>query len=835
VAVRLRVLGGLSVSASAGDGDPLSERPLPVQLKPLALLAYIALTPNETPIRRDTLIGILWPESEQRGARGALRQALYHVRQSVAPGVLISHGPDAVAKGPGLWCDATAMELRAAAGDLEGALALYAGDAFAGVHLADAPSRFESWLDGRRAFYHALAQRSAWTLAERAAATGNEPDAVRWIERAIGVDPDDERLLCRGLMLLSERGQACAALRIADLAARRVGREDGALSVETMALVAAIQDRVAAQPPATLSSPIATAAGILGPVAPGRAGVSPRSGDRPRSRTRAHSWRRGVATLAVALTVAVGPATGAHPAGVGSRSPLARGLYEEGLRTADHLEYRTAARLFHLALSVDTGCALCAYQASAAEFGYDGASSLSDLMRAVRLVPAIPSDQELVIAAAAAAMTNSPTQLAIAERLASRDPDAPTSNLALGRARLAAGDFLGAVVPLERGIRSLRHRQSPVDTALAAETWSTLVLAYQSADSLAAAERVARDWIDDAPHSARAWRELANALGRQYRFGPALAATHESTRLQATGSDAMSRAILALRQGDFATADHVLESLWQDGDDGTRQDALWWSIVSFRTQGRLGSALTLARRYRVSAPERPFGEVASSAAVPEAQVLFEMGRFREAAALFHDISQSPREIASASPGNAARHRVWYLTQTATALAAAGDTSVRAIADTVAAIAPQSGYGRDQHLAPYLRGLVAVSEGRRADAERLLRLAIGSPTEGYTRTQLALGGLLVDAGRPGEAVGVLTPVLRGPIESGSYYATLTDVHALLARAYEADGRVDSAVVHYRWVASAWRGGDPPFAQRAERARQRANMLVGATIAARPISR
>jgi hypothetical protein len=212
-----------------------------------------------------------------------------------------------------------------------------------------------------------------------------------------------------------------------------------------------------------------------------------------------------------------------------------------------------------------------------------------------------------------------------------------------------------------------------------------------------------------------------------------------------------------------------------------------------------------------------------------------MGRFREAAALFHDISRSPREIASASPGNAARHRVWYLTQTATALAAAGDTSVRAIADTVAAVAPQSGYGRDQHLAPYLRGLVAVSEGRRVDAERLLRLAIGSPTEGYTRTQLALGGLLVDAGRPGEAIGVLAPVLRGPIESGSYYATLTDIHELLARAFEADGRVDSAVVHYRWVASAWRGGDPPFAQRAERARQRANMLAYATSAAQPTSR
>jgi DNA-binding SARP family transcriptional activator/Flp pilus assembly protein TadD len=814
VAVRLRVLGGLSVCAVADDDGFPTEQSTPVQLKPLAVLAYVALTANDTPIRRDTLLGVLWPETDQRSARGALRQAIYHLRQTVAPDVLISHGTDAVGRGPALWCDATAMERAIAAGDLVGALALYSGDAFAGVHLADAPSRFEAWVDGRRAHYRALAQRAAWALSEHAVRDGNEVDAARWAEYFVGVDPDDEDMLCRGLVLLAESGQPGVALRIAERAVRRLRHEDNPPSPETSALIAALRDRVATQRPATLRSlsPEPTPDAALGVLSVDGTPTGPRA--------RARGRRRAVVALALALA-ATGLARSADPDGVGSPSALARGLYEEGLRTVDHLENRTAARLFHLALSADSGCALCAYQASAAEFGYDGVASVNDLTRALRLAPATPEDQQLVIAAAAAYMTNSPTQLAMAERLAARDPDAPASNLALGRARVAAGDFLDAVAPLERVIHRFGRRPSAVDTALLSESWSTLILAYQSADSLAAAERAARAWIDDAPHSARAWRELANTLARQYRFDAARQASRQSIRLQTTkGSDASNRAILALREGDFATTDQLLGPLWQDGDDHTRQDALWWGIVSARTQGRLTLALSLAQRYRNSAPVAAFAEPASSDAVPEAQVLFEMGRYREAAALFRDISQSMGDLASPAPGNIARHRAWYLTHAATALAAAGDGAVGAIADTVAVVAAQSGYGRDRHLPAYLRGLEALADGRRDDAERQFRLAIGSPTEGYTRAQLELGNLLIDTGRPCEAIAVLEPVLRGPIESGSYYVTLTDIHALLARAYDASGQRDSAASHYRWVATAWSGGDRPFASRAVRARLRA---------------
>jgi hypothetical protein len=67
--------------------------------------------------------------------------------------------------------------------------------------------------------------------------------------------------------------------------------------------------------------------------------------------------------------------------------------------------------------------------------------------------------------------------------------------------------------------------------------------------------------------------------------------------------------------------------------------------------------------------------------------------------------------------------------------------------------------------------------------------------------------------PRDAVAVLQPALRGKVDASNYYATHTEVHALLARAWDSGGRADSASVHYAWVARAWANGDAPYAERA----------------------
>ena len=161
-----------------------------------------------------------------------------------------------------------------------------------------------------------------------------------------------------------------------------------------------------------------------------------------------------------------------------------------------------------------------------------------------------------------------------------------------------------------------------------------------------------------------------------------------------------------------------------------------------------------------------------------------------------------------------------LTHLVTALAAAGDTArLAALADSMEASGRRSAYGRDPRLHHYARGLLWRARGRLADAERELRAAIYSPNMGYTRTNLELGRVLLERHRPREAIAILAPALRGPLDASNLYVTHTELHELLAGAYDAAGETDSAAVHYRWVVNAWRNADAMFHARLDAARRR----------------
>jgi hypothetical protein len=74
-------------------------------------------------------------------------------------------------------------------------------------------------------------------------------------------------------------------------------------------------------------------------------------------------------------------------------------------------------------------------------------------------------------------------------------------------------------------------------------------------------------------------------------------------------------------------------------------------------------------------------------------------------------------------------------------------------------------------------------------------------------------------RPQDAIAVLQPALRGSIEAQNLYVNRIELHELLARAWDAAGRSDSAAAHYRVVARAWEAGDPAFRARSDAARAR----------------
>jgi predicted Zn-dependent protease len=152
------------------------------------------------------------------------------------------------------------------------------------------------------------------------------------------------------------------------------------------------------------------------------------------------------------------------------------------------------------------------------------------------------------------------------------------------------------------------------------------------------------------------------------------------------------------------------------------------------------------------------------------------------------------------------------------LLAAGDTgAVRKLADTVEYWGNHSLYGRDQRAHNYLRGMLLVAQGRDNDAVPHLRAAMHSPSNGFTRINLELGKALLRLNRPAESIPVIRAALHGGIDGGNLYVTRTDLHELLAQAFDRIGNRDSAAIHYRAVDRAWKRADPRYHGRREVAR------------------
>src|SRR5690625_1919039 len=73
--------------------------------KRFALLAYLASASPPGHHRRDTLLGLLWSDLDQRRARAALNRTLYDLRQALGDGVVVSLGNDHVGLDwERVWC-----------------------------------------------------------------------------------------------------------------------------------------------------------------------------------------------------------------------------------------------------------------------------------------------------------------------------------------------------------------------------------------------------------------------------------------------------------------------------------------------------------------------------------------------------------------------------------------------------------------------------------------------------------------------------------------------------------------------------------------------------------
>lgn len=243
--MRFQTLGTIRLRATDGsDVEAVLAQPMQV-----SLLAYLAVCRPRGFHRRDTLLGLFWPELDADHARGALNQAVYRLRGSLGRDVVTGRGKDEIGIDERLlWTDAVAFEQAVENESYRQALELYGGDFLPGYFLSGAPT-WERWMEGERARLQRLASTAAWHLAEAAAGDGRAEDTGHWGRRAHALRPRDEASLRRLISLLDRVGDRAGAVRAYDEAVDLFAAEYGTEpSPETKASIERVRARTRPTP-----------------------------------------------------------------------------------------------------------------------------------------------------------------------------------------------------------------------------------------------------------------------------------------------------------------------------------------------------------------------------------------------------------------------------------------------------------------------------------------------------------------------------------------------------------------------------------------------------------
>jgi DNA-binding SARP family transcriptional activator len=239
--IKLWIFG--SIDLRGDDGAALHA--LLTQQHATALLAYMAAARSETFFRRDRLVGMLWPESDQGSARTNLRKALYQIRDAIGKEALVARGDEEIALTPGVvWCDVADFEDAFRNKYLERALELYErGQMLDAFNLPNAPG-FESWVSETRARLADMAAAASWRMAEVHQGNEEYTEAGRWARRTVAFRPDDERQLRNALTLLDQNGDRAGAVAVYKRFSEWLKRElDVEPSRETQLLIERIKKR----------------------------------------------------------------------------------------------------------------------------------------------------------------------------------------------------------------------------------------------------------------------------------------------------------------------------------------------------------------------------------------------------------------------------------------------------------------------------------------------------------------------------------------------------------------------------------------------------------------
>ena len=244
---RLITFGGLSVRNGAvlnGIANPRTR---------LAVLAVIAAA-GESGVRREKLLALFWPESDEERARNALRQAIFAMRRDLG-GIDLTIGSADLRLNPQvLTSDVGDFDCAIEERRFEDAVALYAGPFLDGVFVRDS-AEFEHWADEQRQRFSALYGQALDTLATGATTRGDLVAAVEWRRRRAVHDPLSARV-ARGYMeALAAASDRETAIRHAALYAELVrGQLDAEPDAEVMNLAQSLRTQPAAAPSASAAA-----------------------------------------------------------------------------------------------------------------------------------------------------------------------------------------------------------------------------------------------------------------------------------------------------------------------------------------------------------------------------------------------------------------------------------------------------------------------------------------------------------------------------------------------------------------------------------------------------
>jgi len=243
----LRLFGGLAL-----DNPERREIGRAGQRRRLALLAILASPPG-TPVSRDKLLALLWPEIPADDGRHRLSVALYDLRQALGEDA-IAFTTQAITLAPNhLRIDTADFDRAVARQDWEKAVALYSGPFMDGVYLVDA-AEFEQWVDQRRSALERSYARALEMVANARAQSGEHDRAVDAWQALTNIDPYSERYAAGLMRALDAAGNRSGALRYAAEHTERLRAELDAEPARDIELLATELKRSAGNRSATSPS-----------------------------------------------------------------------------------------------------------------------------------------------------------------------------------------------------------------------------------------------------------------------------------------------------------------------------------------------------------------------------------------------------------------------------------------------------------------------------------------------------------------------------------------------------------------------------------------------------